>query len=313
MAPDGKESEFATLSPEEAFSALGEETRLEILLALGEADEPLAFSDLRDRVGYDTAGNFSYHLDELSGHFIRKREDSYGLRPPGRRVLEAVLSGAVTEVPKLGPVQIDRPCPYCGGPVEVSYREERLEGYCTECLGVYKASGTAEGAPDGKEGLLGFLPLPPAGIRERSLEEAETAAWTWGTRDMIAISNGVCPRCSGRLSQVEDYCLHHDVTDGLCSTCGNRHAVQIASRCNNCIFDHEGAFVLKLMANTELLAFVATHGLNPITDHWEFGWDYDEEIVLTDPFEARFTFTIAGDSLTLTVGDQLEVVESTTG
>lgn len=34
----------------------------------------------------------------------------------------------------------------------------------------------------------------------------------------------------------------------------------------------------------------------------------EEEIFGTDPFEARFTFTVDGDALTLTVDDNLNVV-----
>lgn len=306
MAGDNEKSDSTTLSAEEAFARLGDETRLDILQTLGTADQPLSFSELRDRVGYETAGNFSYHLDQLTGHFIRKTEERYALRPTGRRVVEAVLSGAVTDVRTVTPTRIDRSCPYCRAPVEVSYQEERLAGYCTECGGVY---GDRETHGTTNDGLLGYLPLPPAGIRNRTIEEAERAAWTWGVRDMLAISKGVCPKCSARLEQTETVCSEHDSTTGLCRACGNRHAVQLRSTCTNCIFDQEGAFVLKLMATPELLAFVTSNGFDPVLDHWEFGWQYDEEVVLMEPFEAQFTFTLGDESFTVTVDEELEVVD----
>lgn len=307
MAGSGEESDPATLPAEEAFARLGDETRLDILQTLGEADEPVSFSDLRDRVGYETAGNFSYHLDKLTGHFVRKTGEGYALRPAGRRVVEAVLSGAVTDVRTVESTRIDRSCPYCGAPVEMSYREERLSGYCTECGGVYGESDPHEAT---EQGLLGHLPLPPAGIQSRTVEDAERAAWTWGVRDMLAISKGVCPKCSARLEQTETVCVDHDGTAGLCPACGNRHGVQLRSTCTNCIFDHEGAFVLKLMGAPDLLAFVTTSGLDPVLDHWEFGWQYDEEVVSTEPFEARFTFTVGDEDLTLTVDEELRVVDT---
>jgi hypothetical protein len=188
----------------------------------------------------------------------------------------------------------------------VSYQEERLAGYCTECEGVYGDRETPDATNDG---FLGYLPLPPAGIRNRTVEEAERAAWTWGVRDMLAISKGVCPKCSARLKQTETICPEHDSMTVLCHACGNRHAVQVRSTCTNCIFDQEGAFVLKLMGTPELLAFVTSNGFDPVIDHWEFGWKYDEEVVLMEPFEARFTFTLGDESLTVTVDEELELVD----
>ena len=67
MPTDTRSEESATLSPDEAFAVLGDETRLQILQTLGEADEPLAFSALFDRIEYDDSSNFGYHLDKLVG------------------------------------------------------------------------------------------------------------------------------------------------------------------------------------------------------------------------------------------------------
>jgi len=50
--PDGT----STLPPDDAFAVLGNETRMEILRALGDADGPLPFSELHDRVGTRDSG-----------------------------------------------------------------------------------------------------------------------------------------------------------------------------------------------------------------------------------------------------------------
>ena len=73
MPPD-IETDSRTLQPDEAFVTLGNETRIEILRALQDAGGPLAFSELRDRVGVDDPGQFNYHLGKLAGHFVRKDE-----------------------------------------------------------------------------------------------------------------------------------------------------------------------------------------------------------------------------------------------
>lgn len=313
MSPDDGASE-ETPTPEAAFAALGDETRLAVLRTLGDADGPLAFSELRRRVGYDTAGNFSYHLDQLQDHFVRQTDHGYQLRRPGERIVEAVLSGAVTDMTSVERTRLDRRCPYCGAAVELEYQQERVTAYCTDCPGVYGGKKATESAEmTDAEGLLGHLPLPPAGVHDRSVADIERAAWTWGVRDMIALANAVCPRCSARLEQSAEVCTDHDPDGGRCPECQHRHAVQLRSRCRNCIFEHEGAFVVKLLTSTPLLAFVTSHGLNPIEDQWQFGWEYGETVRSTDPFEAQFTFEIGDDVLTVTVGPELTVTDPTLG
>jgi hypothetical protein len=71
-----------------------------------------------------------------------------------------------------------------------------------------------------------------------------------------------------------------------------------------------------LTASTEFLAFVTSHGINPLApsslDIWGAAiGDYEENVLSTDPFEARFTFSIDDDLLTLTVDEDLTVVDVT--
>ena len=69
----------------EAFSILGHETRLAILLALWEAYEPFAaenavpFAELRRHVGMRDGSQFNYHLSRLVGHYVQKTETRYEL------------------------------------------------------------------------------------------------------------------------------------------------------------------------------------------------------------------------------------------
>lgn len=82
--------------PEAVFTLVSDENRIDILRALWGSDEPLAFSDLQDATDIRDSGQFNYHLDKLTGHFVRKTDDEYVLRQAGNRVVEAVLSGAMT-------------------------------------------------------------------------------------------------------------------------------------------------------------------------------------------------------------------------
>lgn len=75
--------------PTDALAALGDETRIAILRALAEADDPLPFSELRRRAGVEDAGRFNYHLSTLREYFVREAEGGYALRQAGSRVVAA--------------------------------------------------------------------------------------------------------------------------------------------------------------------------------------------------------------------------------
>lgn len=88
------------LSPSEAFQTLASEVRVTVLVELLGAErageEPLSFSTLQAAAGADSSAGFAYHLRQLSGHFVRQREDGYALTPAGRRAAEAVVAGTFT-------------------------------------------------------------------------------------------------------------------------------------------------------------------------------------------------------------------------
>lgn len=317
MSEESGETDVATPSPDDAFAVLGNETRMEILQTLSEAAAPLSFSELRDRVGMRDSGQFNYHLEKLRGHFVRQTEDGYELHRAGDRVIQAVLSGAITESPVMDPTEIDAECAYCGSSTVVSFREGYLRHFCTECSGTYGDStetvdpGREAGdRNDGEElGFLGAMELPPAGIRDRTPTEVYDATVVWGALDLLATGRGVCPRCSAPIERSVTVCDDHDATDGVCERCGYRHAAIGRADCTNCPFESRAPFVLYCLAAPDVLAFLATRGVDPLGD-WA-AVDWTETITGTDPFEARFTCTVDGDALTLTVDDTLGVVDVT--
>lgn len=297
------------LSPEAAFGVLGDETRLAILLALGRADGPLAFSALFDRIEYDTTANFSYHLEKLLGHFVRETDDGYALRRVGERVVEAVLSGAVTESPVLDRTPVDEPCFRCGGTMEVSYREEAVGLYCPDCGGTRgSGSETAAWSADAEDDILGHVYLPPAGVRDRSPEALLRAAEVWTVAAAHARSRGVCPRCSAPVEHEIRACDDHDPGNGRCDTCDQRFAVTVYERCRNCIFAMSSIATIRLLASPELMAFMIDHGVDPMAPEGFHVSNLEREaVVTTDPFEARFTFAADDETITLTVDGDLEV------
>jgi hypothetical protein len=314
MPTEPEDGEPRTLAPDDAFAVLGNETRIQILEGLARAADPLSFSELHDRVDMRDSGQFNYHLDKLLGHFVEGTDDGYDLRTAGERVVEAILSGAVTEDPVLERTPIDAPCHLCGAPREISFRQERVATYCTECPGVYpdEHSPESEEIPD-EFGFLGFLHLPPAGVQDRSAEEVHRAARIWNISQRLPAATGVCPKCSGRLETTINVCENHAEGPGLCPECGNRYTFGSYLECTNCIFSQAGVFSLALLGTTELLDFLTDHGINPIqpTDE-RFNavlMDYEEEVHSLDPPEATFTFSVDDDSMTLTVEDAGEIAD----
>lgn len=306
MGGEDESGKSTPLSVDAAFAALGNETRMAILQTLAE-DDPLAFSELRERVGMRDSGQFSYHLDKLDGHFVTKTDDGYELRQSGRYVVEAVLSGAITENPEIEPTMVDFTCLFCGTSVEVSYRQGTVRLSCKGCgTGVDAASADTEEIEDRELAAFAF---PPAGVQGRTVAELQAAAATWVHLDAVALSSDVCPRCSAAVDLSIEACADHARSDGVCDRCKEFRAVRLHYRCRNCIYTAHLAAVMGLLATPELLAFVGEHGLNTTTMGFHWGWEYGEEVHSIEPFEGRFTFEIDGDTLALTVDEHLDVID----
>lgn len=294
--------EEAAIPPDDAFNVLGDETRMEILQTLGEADESLSFSELRERVGIRDSGQFNYHLDKLKGHFVQKTEAGYALERSGERVIQAVLSGAVTETPELAPTAIEKECVYCGEETVVSFRDGHLNHYCTECSGSYGDKPVQGG--EKTLGFLGRMPLPPAGLRDRTPDTLFETTAIWGSLDVMAVGRGVCPRCSAPIEQTVSVCEDHDPSGGTCDECGFHDAVLCRTACSNCTVENEVPLTVLLVADPDLLAFLGDYGIDPMTNWADLDWD--EEIVSTDPFEARFTCHVEDAQWTTTIDESLE-------
>lgn len=302
-----------SLDPDQAFSALGHEVRVKILQRLGEADGILTYTELREQVGLSQGEHFNYHLDQLVGHFVAKTQDGYDLHPAGRRVVEAVLSGAITEAPVTERTSIDASCQLCSAPIEVRYYRDRVETYCTECRGIW--GNDKHQSTDHIEGYLGRREIPPAGLKNRSAGELYRAAWIWQTLKFHAISNEICPACSATLDIDLTVCAEHGPADGRCEQCDRRYAALLQTACPNCIFEvNSTAAVAVAATNTDLLDLLTAKGLNPISPDsiakvQHVYSDFEEKIISTAPFEGEFTFTVDGDQITFAVDDSMCITD----
>lgn len=313
MTTEGETSEETELSPHDAFGALANETRMEILQILGQADGVMTFSELRDELGFRDPGNFQYHLNKLTDHFVRHSDDGYELKHPGRRVIEAILSGAVTGGPDLEATPIDASCTICGGSTEVSYRDERMLWRCTECVGRFSGvESTSKAFGVLPEGTLELAYLPAAGTQNRSPEEMLEASDVWSAAEDVTITNGVCPRCSGTVEDSLRICETHDDTGELCDDCGSRVGVLVSSRCTHCGHTKVSTIVIRLLADPTFRAAFDGRGVDVIsTDDADLSSFVvvDHEVVETEPFRARITHVIKGDEVSFVIDDDFAVVE----
>jgi DNA-binding transcriptional ArsR family regulator len=309
MGIDVEPDESTSLAPDEAFDVLGSETRLQVLQVLAEADGPLTYSELFDRIAYEDSANFTYHLDKLLGHFVRKTDEGYVPRLAGQRVVEAIFSGVVTDAPVVERTDVEMSCMYCGGPTEMAYYDEVAVVYCQECEGRIGERGLAEEWPISASDIVGYVSIPPAGVYDRSATEILDAAGVWTVAGVQAIVRGVCPQCSATIERSPRVCGDHDDADEFCEHCKHRFAVSVDVVCTNCPFTTKSPYPTHALGNVDLMSFMTGHGIDPFASDAFHLRSCTEELLSTDPLRARYTFTTDGDALTLTVDKDLNVVE----
>ncbi len=272
--------------PADAFSIIGNETRLSVLEALWRLDTPARFSDVRAEVGMRDSAQFNYHLGELTDQFVRKTDAGYELRTAGERVVQAVLAGSFTEHPRRE-IAIDDPCVNCGASLSARYADERLTIECPEC-------GHGHGE----------YSFPPGGLHDRSDAEV-LEAFDQRVRHLHCLSkDGVCPACNGRMeTQIAhegDCCLGSDIT-----------ATHV---CQQCAHELCSAIGLGLLDQSTVVGFYRDHGIE-LSDvpYWRLEWCVSSDpvtVLSEDPWRLRVDVTAGDETLGVTVDGDLSVVET---
>ncbi|WP_254545031.1 winged helix-turn-helix domain-containing protein [Halomarina pelagica] len=298
----------SALSPDGAFTLLGNATRMGILRALWEAYDPYAadnavpFSELYDRVGIDDTGNFNYHLGRLIDHFVRRTDGGYELATPGFAIVRAVIAGTATENPILDPAVVDATCGRCDSPVEITYEDGTVWARCTECEGYWPQR-------DGR--IFGFG-LPPEGLRNRESDEIFDATIAYSIRRFETMSDGVCPACGGTVDASLAACEDHEVGYDLCDACGFYFLGILTFVCESCKFAWRSPSWAPVHRHPAVVSFYYERGIEHASVSWEAicrSFEWREELLATDPTRLRITVPHRGDELRVVLDETGTVVE----
>lgn len=283
--PVEDEAEF---SPGEAFALLGDDTRVAILEALAtNRAEPVPFADLRELVGVADSGRFNYHLKKLVGRFVEKDDEGYRLTFAGQRVVGAVYEGSYARGASIEPIELDDPCPLCGGTVRLDYTDERVSIACLDC--------------DSLRTSFGF---PPGAVSTRSREDLPEAltrhVWTMLHR----VAAGFCGNCSNPVAPAFE-----DGPEELAAF----GEVAVRFDCDRC---GEGMMADLSTAALTLPAVIALHHDHGVdlreASLWNLPWlvDAESEVASREPPRYAVTGTLGTETLRVVVDDGLHVVES---
>lgn len=308
----------------EAFKLLADETRLAILLALWEEHEPLPdhnvpFSQLFDRVDYESRGNFSYHLEKLEGQFVTQHTErgGYELTTSGLKLVRSIIAGTGINDVTVDDVEIDEPCPICDARTTIHFQDGVVLWNCTRCAGV--APGVSEWGTvkDHMEGVLDLTQFEPAGVATRRPEELRAASKVAKHQKVRSMFNGVCPTCSGPVDSRLEYCENHD-SSGACDTCGWLLALLVRFRCRVCE-DYALTDPKKLpLFHPAVIAFYEEHGIatrvhtedpGSARDLFDLMTDHDQELVSGDPLRVAITVSVDGDDVRVMLDETASVVD----
>jgi predicted RNA-binding Zn-ribbon protein involved in translation (DUF1610 family) len=294
MSEDATDATVERLPPDEAFGLLGHEIRFSILEVLNDADDELAFSAIRERVGVEDPGQFNYHLGELLGRFVREGEDGYRLAAAGKRVVGAALSGGVTKAMDAETVATDAACMECGESMVARFR---ADGIAIECPGC---------------GMQYTDPDVPTGIVEgRPPETVATAVELWARRNDLSAGYGFCHYCDGPIDR--QLCLPdegiapewftEDADPDLAAT-----AVHDCKRCGE--FWH-AAPPIAVLTHPAVIGFHHDHGIDlRETPSWELPWLSADlgTVVAEDPLRLELSIELDDERVTFTFDRELSVV-----
>ncbi|ELY57102.1 hypothetical protein C491_11373 [Natronococcus amylolyticus DSM 10524] len=277
----------------DAIGALGNRTRLEILLALAEAQRErqerwlrMSFTELYDAVDVSSTSQFSYHLDRLVGPFVAETPEGYRLTDAGDRIVRTILAGLYENTRSFDETAVEGICVFCGtDSLVAAVDKSQFVVRCSSC--------------DAR--VLTDL-LPESQTRHRSASEIvdSVGARIWGSFTLIR--DGVCPECYGPIDTDVDAHRH----DG-------RTLYTLESTCRECWLTTHVPLEAVAVLHPAVAGFFWEHRI-AVLEHplWEFFEHIASRTVRTDvesvdPLAATVDITLDGETRRVEIDDDLIV------
>jgi hypothetical protein len=291
----------------DAFKPLGNETRVAVLRAMFETGNgnlrptTRTFSELFEATEESTTAGFAYHLRQLVGPYLRKRDDeTYELTYAGLQVGRGLAAGTYTDSVDREPVELDESCPLC--------EETELSLHVTDNVATVGC-----GACDRE---LLALPFPPGGFRSHDADALPRAFDRHHRHRIGLMADGNCPECGGRVEGHVDLTGEEDGASGesrtdASDTEGAPPRALASLDCSSCGYALGCPVTLTTLSHPAVVSFFHDHGVDlrerPI---WNVGPEWRERVVSIDPLAVRVSATLDGETLALYVGRDLSVVHT---
>ncbi|MXV64516.1 ArsR family transcriptional regulator [Natronorubrum sp. JWXQ-INN-674] len=282
----------------DALGSLGNRKRLEILLALTEAEREtqeqwltMSFTELYDAVGIESTSQFSYHLDRLVGWFVAETPDGYRLTYGGDKLVRTILSGVYETTQSFDDVAVAGTCVFCEDTSLVATMDtERFVVRCRSCETTL---------------LTDMLPRSQTRNRSPTAIVDSVGARIWSSYTLVR--GGVCPECYGPVDTVVD--THDPETDED----EDRTFYALSHTCQECWLAVHMPIEVTAAFHPVTAAFFWEHGISlPDVPIWEF-FEYiatetiRTDVASTDPLEATVTVTFGDETLRLEMDDTFTV------
>lgn len=218
--------EHEGLTPASAFSLLGHDHRVDILLSLLEllrsgAEYPASFSSLKDTSDIAVSAQFNYHLQQLTGSLLSRNQEGYSFSAAGWELATGILAGTYTTSVAIEAAAIEGTCPLCR-------REALVIRYERGWLAVECGSCSSE---------LTRKMFPPGGLENRSPDEISRTLDRLVRARINLVRAGLCPWCKG--------IIHPVVGSADPWKTAGRDAAYWCERCGNRFYPPVGQFLVE--------------------------------------------------------------------
>ncbi len=273
-------SELSSTLTHDSFAAIANEARLDILKALW-SDGDCTFTDLFDLTDLDDTGQFGYHLNQLLGQFVYKRDDRYTLTNVGREMVMTVYTHVDGENSLQDPIELDISCHSCQGDVLARSRGDWLRIDCSSC-----------------EKLYASYPVPRAGLHHHDSAQMLSVFDQRLRRMNALVHRGICPNCT--CSMVCSVVPDAEPEPGL--------PFVFMHRCRHCGMELYTVPATGLLEHPKVVSFYHENGLELFDiPHWQLDWMFSGDcidVIADSPLEYFITIEITTDRLIATLDEE---------